>query len=121
MSTSRVAGTAYLKMGAEQLPLGGSLSVSPNNKTREAVAGLSGVVGHKETPRAPYVEGEVVLSADVSLKTLEDYTGGTIVVELANGSVYTLHDAFFAGDLEADAAEGMVPVRFEGTRMDEKQ
>lgn len=113
--TQRVAGTAYAYRDGKQMPLGGSMTVSPNTVTREGVSGLSGPQGYTERPRTPFIEGDFVLTADLSLKEIQDFRDGVITVELANGKRYTLEGAFFAGDVEADASEGTVPLRFEGT------
>ncbi len=110
----RIAGTAYVKADGVQYTLAGRLTVSPSNTEREGLAGLSGPAGYKETPRIPFVEGDVHTTADLKIADLEQITDATIKVELANGKIYLLREAWCTSALEIDASEGTVGVRFEG-------
>ena len=47
-------------------------------------------------------------------KALEAVTNATVTAELANGKVYVLRNAWFAGAVELNAAEGTFTARFEG-------
>ena len=113
------AGTAYLRLtheGADavQLDLRGSWKVDLTAFEREGIAGLDGVHGYKESPRVPSAEGEVTLPKGITLDQLDDFCDGTVTLELANGTVATLRNAWTAGSREIDADEGKVGVRFEG-------
>lgn len=110
----RIAGTAYIKVDGAQYSLAGSMTVSPTKLEREGMAGLSGVAGFKETPRVPFIEGEFYTTAELSIATIEAIENATITAELANGKVYTMRNAWFAGPADINAAEGTVPLRFEG-------
>lgn len=111
---SRIAGTCYIKVDGAQYTLAGSLTVSIDSVTREGLAGLSGVAGYKESPRVPYIEGEFYATEDVSIPALQAITDATVTAELANGKTYVLRNAWRAGALELNAAEGTFTLRFEG-------
>lgn len=111
---NRVAGVCYLKANGKQLTLGGAFTVSPSKVEREGVVGMSGVAGYKETPVIPYIEGEVITTADLDIEELDAFVGGTVTAELANGKNYVLTQAWRAGRSEIDGVEGKLPVRFEG-------
>lgn len=113
-SLHRVAGTSYVKVDAGQLALRGSHTIRPAAFTREGIAGLDGVHGYKETPRIPSIEVEVTLTRDLSVKKVAGLTNVTVTSELANGRVFVLSQAWQAGDLDLNAVEGSVTIRFEG-------
>lgn len=112
--SNRVAGVCYLKANGKQLTLGGSFTVSPSTVEREGVVGLAGPAGYKEIGRIPYIEGEVVTTADLDVEALDAFVDGTVTAELANGKNYVLTNAWRAGASEIDGVEGKLPVRFEG-------
>lgn len=119
MAANRIAGVCYVKAGAAQLALGGTVTVSPASKEREGKAGLSGVVGYVERPRVPYIELEGQTVPGFSAADLEAVEDETITAELANGSTYILRNAWLAAPLEINAAEGTYTARFEGMACDE--
>lgn len=114
MAAKRIAGTAYLKRDGLQYALRGTLTISPLRVTRSGVAGLDGVHGFKEEARVPYIEAEVTKDETLSLKALEGVTDSTVTAECGDGTVYVLASAWQAGDLDFNAAEGSVSIRFEG-------
>ena len=112
----KIAGTAYVKADGKQYTLGGSLTVSVNEFTREGQAGLSGVAGYIEKPKVPYIECEMLTTKEFSSQELEGITDATITAELVNGKTYLLSNAWQAGDIEINAAEGTTTIRFEGMK-----
>jgi len=111
---NKIAGTAYVKVDGTQYTLAGRLTVSTTSLEREGRAGLSGVVGYVERPRVPFVEGDFHTTSDLSVEELEDITDATVKVELANGKIYILREAWTTAAFELDGSEGTVSVRFEG-------
>lgn len=114
MALKRIAGTCYLKRDGVQYALRGQLTISPLSVTREGIAGLDRVHGYRESPRVPYIEASVTKTRELSLKALEGVTGSTVTAECADGTVYVLSQAWQAGDLDLNAGEGEVTIRFEG-------
>lgn len=111
---NKVAGKMFVKINGDQLAMGGTFSCNFTPELREAVTGLSGIVGYKETPEVPYVEGDCYYTTDIDLAAIHALTDATITVELANGKVGVLRNAWSASRHEVDTAEGTFPVRFEG-------
>ena len=82
------------------------------------MAGLSGTTGYKETPRPQFIEVEGHTRKDLDPVKIYDMGDGlTVVGEAANGQVWTLGDAWLAGEPDPDFSEGTVPLRFEGMRL----
>ena len=111
----RIAGTAYLKVDGVKYEVGDSLTVSLATVTREPVTGLSGVAGYKEIPRTPYIEAEIIYVSETDIEEIEGTTKANVQVELANGKVGLLKDAWQAGEIEVNAENGRFTVRFEGS------
>ena len=110
----RLAGTCYVKVNGEQLELSGSMTCSMNTKNKEALVGVNGVAGFKETAVAPKIKGTFFIGSDFPLSDIVDGTDLTVTAELANGSVFTLSDAFVTGDVEYSADDGTAEIEFTG-------
>jgi hypothetical protein len=119
MAAVRVAGTCFLKRDGVQYSLMGSLTIQPLSLEREGVSGLDGIHGFSERSVVPYIEAEITKTPELSLSTLEGVTDSTITAECADGTVYVLRNAWFAGLAELDAGEGKVTVKFEGLACNE--
>ena len=111
----RVAGVCFFKVDGVQLSVAGSFTVSPEISERESMAGLSGVVGFKESPSAAFIEGEVYTENEVDIQTIAKIDDGTVTAELANGQGWALRNAWKVGRSDMSASEGTMTVRFEGS------
>src|SRR3954447_12217939 len=110
----RFAGTAFVMVDGDQLPLRGNFTVSPSSFERTMIAGQDGVHGFQELPRVPYIDGDISLLPNVNLEDLEAQTDVTVVAQLANGKQYTLAFATCKSALEANSRDGQARVRWEG-------
>jgi hypothetical protein len=119
MACRRIAGVAYIYVDGRQYPLRGDLTVSIDMLEREGVAGMDGVHGFTEKPRVPWIEGSISDLGGLSLIALQEMCDVTVTVELANGKVYVLRNAWTSTAREFDAAEGQATVRFEGMSAEE--
>jgi hypothetical protein len=115
----RVAGVAYLRVDGRQYALRGNLTVSPDMKEREGVAGQDGVHGYIERPRVPFIEGDFSDVAGLSLAEFENQTNVTVQADLANGKRYLLRNAWTSTPRELNTADGQVTVRWEGMKGEE--
>lgn len=115
----RVAGICYFRVDGIMYSLKGSLTISPADVTRESVVGLDRVHGYKESPLAPYISVQLTKTPEISLLSLTKVTDSTVTAECADGTVYTLRNAFHTGTSELDGGEGQVTVRFDGLEMKE--
>jgi len=113
---SAIAGTAYLKADGAQYDLRGNMTVSVGGFQRETVTGQDGVHGFSQMPKAPFIEADLSDSGGLSLEQIGAITDATITVELINGKVYALQEAWCMGTPELNTAEGSMTVRFEAKR-----
>lgn len=114
----RVAGVSYLRVGSTQYPVQ-ELEYDVTSSTREAVNGMDGVHGYKETPKAPYISGQITTTTDVSIETLHGYTDTTVTAECPDGRVIVIRNAWYAAEATAAPADGKLAFKFEGLSGDE--
>ena len=81
---------------------------------RGQIVGADSMHGFMETPQPGFIEGEITDGDDVDLGALSLTEAATVTLELANGKMFVLHDAYYAGDATGNTDEGNVDVRFEG-------
>ncbi len=110
----KFAGTAFVKVDGQQIPLAGTLTVQPFDKERETKMGLSGVAGYKETLIAPWIEVEGFHTSDVNLTKLHDAENVTVQADLPNGKIAVVRNAWSTKPPEINVAEGTFSMRFEG-------
>lgn len=110
----RFAGIAFLMVNGSQYPLRGNFTVSPSAVERTMIAGQDGVHGYQELPRVPYIEGDISMTAGVSLEDIEAQVDVTVIAQLANGKQYTLAGATCKAGLEGNTRDGQARVRWEG-------
>ena len=115
----RVGGIIFVKVNSQQLQAKGNFTFSLGKPVASAVVGADAVHGYMERPQVAYIEGEITDSADMSLEALVGTRNATITLELANGKVISLREAFFAGEGVGNTEEGNVAVRFEGRSAEE--
>lgn len=72
--------------------------------------------GYKETPQVAFIEGAVTDSDELDLATLVTADNVTVTLELNNGKVVTLSNAWFASEGSGSTDEGEIAVRFESRR-----
>jgi hypothetical protein len=112
----RVAGICYIKLDGEQLTVEGSVECPVNEFNREAVMGLSGLAGFKETATEQYIKVAAIFESGFPLTTVRDNVDMTVTAELANGKVYTLSGAFLSGENSVKGDEGKVDLTFTGKK-----
>lgn len=115
----RIAGVAYWYVDGKQLAVRGNLVVAPSPVRREGIAGQDYVHGYSESPIVPFIEGDVSMVDETSPEDLGRVTNATITVELANGKVYALREAWCTDGFQVSTKEGSLKVRFEGTSCEE--
>lgn len=103
--TVRLNGIAYSAKGAFSYNLG--------RPKRESIVGADTVHGFKEMPQVAFIEGEFTDHRDMDLNLLVTGEGLTVTLELANGKVIVLTEAWFASEGTVGTEEGNVSVRFE--------
>ena len=114
MANKRVGGILYIAVNGERLQAKGSFTYNHGVDKREAVVGSDQVHGFKELPQAPFIEGAITDSDELDVPTLKAVRDSTVTLELANGKVFTLSQAWYAADGDVTTEEGEIQVRFEG-------
>jgi hypothetical protein len=119
MSNQRRGGIIQVQVNGEIYEAKGSWSYNLGRAKREAIVGSDGVHGYTEKPQVAFVEGEITDRGTLDLASVVTMTDATVTLELANGKVIVLRDAWFAGDGTGHTEEGNVEVRFEGKSAEE--
>jgi hypothetical protein len=114
MSGQRRGGIIQLQINGELQDAKGSFSYNPGRPKREGITGADRMHGFKETPQVGFIEGAVTDRGTLDLEKLVTLTGATVTLELPNGKVFCLRNAYFAGEGTATTEEGEITVRFEG-------
>jgi hypothetical protein len=117
--SNRRAGVLFLKKDGEIFDAKGNFTYNAGAPKRDAIVGPDKVHGYKEMPQVPFIEGEITDSSSLNLKQFLNTTDSTITLELANGKVFVLRNAWYAGEGNVQTEEANVQVRFEGLESDE--
>ena len=119
--SNRRGGIVYFKVDGERYDAKGNFSYNLGRHKREAVVGHDGVHGYKELPQVPYIEGEPTDRWNLDLAKLLRMDNATVTLELANGKIIVLRNAWFAGEGTVQTEEGTIALRFEGISAEEIQ
>lgn len=120
--SNRIAGVAYLKVNGRQVALSGkwTTNLSINGK-REAIVGQDGVHGYKEMPTAPKFSGDACYTRDASIEELRNIDDATITLELANGKIHLLRNAWCSDEIELNTEDASFKLTFEGISGEESK
>jgi len=113
-STSRRGGTISLTTNGVRRDAKGDFSYNLGLPKREAIVGVDGTHGYKETPQVAFIEGEITDRGDLDLAALLLAEDQTVTLALANGKTIVLRSAWHAGEGTGNTGEGNIAVRFEG-------
>lgn len=92
----------------------GSFTYNLGRPVREGIVGSDRMHGFKETPQPGFIEGALTDRAALDLNALVTLKDATITLELANGKVIALRNAYYASEGSGTTEEGEIAVRFEG-------
>lgn len=110
----RVGGIIFLKVDGQLYRAKGSFTYNIGAPKRDAVVGHDQVHGYKELPQVPFIEGVITDDSEISLEALLLVQDATVTLELANGKIAVLRDAWYAGEGSVTTEEGEIEARFEG-------
>lgn len=117
--SNRVGGLIALKIDGDLQKAKGAFTYNLGKPKRDAVIGADVVHGFKEAVQTPFIEGEITDHSNMSLEALLLTEDATITLELANGKVISLREAWYAGEGTGNTEEGNIAVRFEGISAEE--
>ena len=117
--SNRLAGIISLKVSGEIRQAKGSFTYNLGKPKRDAIVGHDRVHGYKEIPQTPFIEGEITDQSNLDLAAMLTADGQTVTLELANGKVILLRDAWYAGEGDVETEEANIAVRYEGMSAEE--
>jgi len=117
----RRAGITFFKVDGAQFPIKGEATYGLGRNTRESIVGQDGFHGYMETPTAPFIELTITDGAEIDLDNLSRINNSTVQLELANGKLIVLREAFCTNPdgLGGSTSEGEINLRFEGRAAEE--
>ncbi len=107
-------GVAYFRLNGVQYAIAGDMRINALSERRTPLIGIDGNVVAQVEFQSPSVECSVKDLRDVDLVAISKMEGATVTVEMGNGTIWELSDAFYSGEGELDAREGNFQVRFNG-------
>ena len=115
----RVGGVINLKIDGQLYKAKGNFDYDLGVPKKEGVVGMDRVHGYKETPQVPYIEGTMTDDPGISFEALAKTSDATVTLELGNGKVIVLRNAWWASNSKANSEEGEIEARFEGLSAEE--
>ncbi|MBS4847110.1 phage tail tube protein [Turicimonas muris] len=109
-----IAGVCYITMNGKRLLLKGAATATASDFSREAVMANGRVSGYKETPVVPTISGQFVVDKDFPIDELKTATDMTVVLEFANGLIFTLGGAFVTDAVEVSGDDSDTTINFAG-------
>ncbi len=109
-----LGGTLNFKIDGAQYRVAGSFRYSMGGKQRTAKNGPDGTLGFITTYKEPMIDSELVADGTITQQQLRQITNSTLTVELDNGITVLLANAWQEGDIETDAVEAKMGVKFAG-------
>jgi len=114
---ARRGGTIFFKKNGQAYEAKGAFDYNLGSVKRDAIIGQDGLHGFKEIPQVAFIEGSITDSNALNLQTeILDVVSETITLELANGKIIVLDNAYFAGEGTGNSEEGEIAVRFEANK-----
>lgn len=116
---NRIGGMISLKINGDMYFAKGNFTYNLGLPKKEGVAGSDRVHGYKEVPQVPFIEGEITDRNELNLEDLVTLDDGTATLELANGKVIMLREAWYAGEGTGNTEEGNIALHLEGMSAEE--
>jgi hypothetical protein len=116
---NRRGGVIFLKVSGTLQDAKGNFTYNLGVPKREAIVGAATTHGYKELAQVAFIEGEITDRSNLDVKALMEFNDETVTLELANGKVIALRNAWYAGDGNIGTDEGNIAVRFEGLSAEE--
>lgn len=117
--SQRKGGIIQIQVGGVLQDAKGSFSYNLGKPKRDAIVGSDTVHGYMEKPQVPFIEGEITDRGNLDLAALVTTQDATVTLELANGKVIVLRDAWYAAEGTGNTDEGNVQLRFEAKSAEE--
>lgn len=120
MSSNLIAGTAQITVDGVTYQLEGAAKYSPSTIKREALNGMDGFHGWKETPICGSISISVRDSGDMTVGDFNLLRNSTVVLVLANGKVVMGRNMGTTDSQEVEAEDAKFELKFEGPEVSEQ-
>jgi hypothetical protein len=110
----RLGGIISVKVDGKIYQAKGAFTYNPGIPLRTPIMGSDSQHGFKEEPQPGFIEGEFTDSNTLDVPNLLKLQNVTVTIELANGKMFVLRNAYYAGEGTTSTDEGNIGVRFEG-------
>src|SRR5260363_91825 len=117
--SNRMAGMAYLHVDGKSYLLSGDLSYNVSSVSREALLGMDGVHGYKETPQAGVISATLRDAGGLTVADFNAMTNVAVTVERANGNTAVGPNPWTVETPATKAAEGTFEVKWESPFVEE--
>lgn len=115
----KVGGRYSIAVDSEIIPLEGEATINQGFDENEPIVGPRGLEGYAANPQAPMISFSAVYTQDLDLKRIANITNAEVSIELPNGKVGVLREAFAVGNWEIGTARGSVAAGFAGVSYEE--
>lgn len=112
----RLGGIVRLQIDGEVYRVVGDFTFNDGQPMREGQVGSDEVHGYIERPQIPYLQGQVRDSRDLDVAAMKRAKNVTASLELSNGKLFVLYEAWFASEGEMSTAGGEIDAKWEGMR-----
>lgn len=112
-------GMLYMQVNGRRYDAKGEFTYKLGTPKMTAIVGADGVHGASTEAQAPYIEGALTDERGLDLKAFFRAVDATMTLELQNGKVVMLSEAWYAGEGTVKTKEGEVAVKFEGMMCEE--
>jgi len=120
MSSNLIAGTAQFTVDGTTYQLVGNMKYSPSSVKREAMMGLDGFHGWKETPIPGRMSMTVRDAGDLTVANFNVMRNVTVVFTLANGKIVTGRNMGAVDDQEVETEDAKFDVNMQGPQVSEQ-
>lgn len=114
MANQRRAGLIQLQVNGVIYDAKGNFSYNLGRAKREAIVGADRIHGFKSMPQVGYIEGEITDRQTLDVDQMVKMEDATIHLQLGNGKVIVLSNAYYAAEGTGNTEEGNIQFRFEG-------
>lgn len=113
------AGIIYIKVDGFQYDAKGNFTYNLGHDKRTPIEGADRPHGFATKPQTPRIEGAITDSGTLDVEGLVDIEDATVTLELANGKVILLSEAYYSNEGDITTEEGEIPVTFHGIKAEE--
>lgn len=107
------SGTVSVQINGRVINVKGSVTYSTHQEKVTTFRGADGHAGGKIELVNPYIEVLVTDSADINTQEFQNLENAQVVLNQRNGKIITFSDCRQVNQVEVDAIEGELTLRFE--------